>query len=341
MSCTRDEKSEVSSSIKTIAFSEHENSIKELNDEIKNLQGTIATLRKEHSQELAMRIAQTQNLQSLKKSHAEEIKTLEKKISNLQTESSIKSTNVKTLSSEVKTLKAEEKKLLSTLATKDRDIDRLNKLTKDYDSLQKANKEQIKDISVLRDDRQEILLRLKKLEKDKDIEIARIKRLLDEKTKIVQRHVDKLRKDTEIFKDLLSRKRLNWFKRRNVTKCREPRIENPFIVNDHMNFFTNKEIQEEEIPVELLCPITLTLMKDPVITSDGHTYERAAISDWLKRNNRSPATNDRLTSKNLISNITLRKFIRQQFPETCKDSSSCGSLASAPRNSFIGVKTGY
>ena len=32
-------------------------------------------------------------------------------------------------------------------------------------------------------------------------------------------------------------------------------------------------------PNELLCPITHKVMVDPVMTSDGHTYERAAIED--------------------------------------------------------------
>lgn len=31
---------------------------------------------------------------------------------------------------------------------------------------------------------------------------------------------------------------------------------------------------------EFLCPITFELMIDPVIASDGHTYERSAIEKW-------------------------------------------------------------
>lgn len=38
----------------------------------------------------------------------------------------------------------------------------------------------------------------------------------------------------------------------------------------------------EDLP-ELLCPITLTLMTDPVVAADGYTYERAAIVDWFER----------------------------------------------------------
>jgi hypothetical protein len=34
---------------------------------------------------------------------------------------------------------------------------------------------------------------------------------------------------------------------------------------------------------EIICPITLKIMTDPVIAADGHTYERSAISEWIER----------------------------------------------------------
>lgn len=36
-----------------------------------------------------------------------------------------------------------------------------------------------------------------------------------------------------------------------------------------------------EINPDFLCPINKTIMKDPVITNDGHTYDRSAIEGWL------------------------------------------------------------
>ena len=35
-----------------------------------------------------------------------------------------------------------------------------------------------------------------------------------------------------------------------------------------------------KIPSHLVCPITLELMNDPVVTCDGHCYERLAIELW-------------------------------------------------------------
>ena len=38
-----------------------------------------------------------------------------------------------------------------------------------------------------------------------------------------------------------------------------------------------------------LCPITLELMKEPMIDPDGNTYERSAIEDWLKKTRPRPS----------------------------------------------------
>jgi hypothetical protein len=63
------------------------------------------------------------------------------------------------------------------------------------------------------------------------------------------------------------------------------------------------------IPDGFLCPITQDIMKDPVILLDGHTYERAAIVDWLKRKNRSPLTNEELSGDTMIDNYALKAAI--------------------------------
>ena len=46
-------------------------------------------------------------------------------------------------------------------------------------------------------------------------------------------------------------------------------------------------------PHHFRCPITCTVMEDPVIALDGYTYERAAISTWLEQNETSPLTGER------------------------------------------------
>lgn len=63
------------------------------------------------------------------------------------------------------------------------------------------------------------------------------------------------------------------------------------------------------------CPITLLYFKEPVMASDGHTYEKSAILDWLKYNDTSPVTGAKLQSKHLIINWTLKKSMEQTFSE--------------------------
>lgn len=62
-------------------------------------------------------------------------------------------------------------------------------------------------------------------------------------------------------------------------------------------------------PESLKCPISLELMRDPVVTSDGHTYERATINQWLEEHATSPLTGLLLKRKELIPNVALKNVI--------------------------------
>ena len=66
-----------------------------------------------------------------------------------------------------------------------------------------------------------------------------------------------------------------------------------------------------EAPVDFFCPITQEMMVDPVICADGHSYERAAISQWRSSHATSPKTNAQLEHTNLIPNHPLRGSIEQ------------------------------
>ncbi len=69
-------------------------------------------------------------------------------------------------------------------------------------------------------------------------------------------------------------------------------------------------------PNEWLCPITLQVMRDPVIGADGHTYERDAIEAWLQQSTTSPVTRQRLSSNQLTPNIALRSLIESAFQQS-------------------------
>lgn len=73
-----------------------------------------------------------------------------------------------------------------------------------------------------------------------------------------------------------------------------------------------------EVPNEYLCPITLEIMKNPVIAKDGYSYEEEAIKKWFEHRNISPKTGIALSDKTLLPNYTLRSAI-QDFVENSKN----------------------
>lgn len=62
-------------------------------------------------------------------------------------------------------------------------------------------------------------------------------------------------------------------------------------------------------PQAFLCPITLEVMKDPVMDCDGNTYERENILKWMKKHPTSPITRNPLKKKHLVPNRALREMI--------------------------------
>ncbi|KAL5205826.1 hypothetical protein ABZP36_034035 [Zizania latifolia] len=66
------------------------------------------------------------------------------------------------------------------------------------------------------------------------------------------------------------------------------------------------------VPEEFRCPISLELMKDPVIVSTGQTYERACIQKWIESGHHTcPTTQQRLSNTALTPNYALRSLIAQ------------------------------
>lgn len=71
------------------------------------------------------------------------------------------------------------------------------------------------------------------------------------------------------------------------------------------------EGSEIVIPAGFRCPISLDLMKDPVILSTGITYDRQSIETWLEGGSFTcPVTKQLLQSADLIPNHALRRMIQ-------------------------------
>ncbi|XP_025695117.1 U-box domain-containing protein 11 isoform X1 [Arachis hypogaea] len=75
------------------------------------------------------------------------------------------------------------------------------------------------------------------------------------------------------------------------------------------------EVKKSEgvlIPEDFLCPISLELMRDPVIVATGQTYERSYIQRWIDCGNTTcPKTQQKLQHLTLTPNYVLRSLISQ------------------------------
>ncbi|KAJ6240196.1 wd repeat [Anaeramoeba flamelloides] len=70
-------------------------------------------------------------------------------------------------------------------------------------------------------------------------------------------------------------------------------------------------LDEPNIRSDFIGPISLEIMIDPVICSDGLTYEREEIEWWLEKNKTSPKTRQVINDKTLVDNLKLREEINQ------------------------------
>ena len=60
------------------------------------------------------------------------------------------------------------------------------------------------------------------------------------------------------------------------------------------------------MPDHLVCGITLDVMLDPVVTPAGHSYERAALLEYLAVKPEDPRTREPVRPEQLVPNLGLR-----------------------------------
>ena len=65
----------------------------------------------------------------------------------------------------------------------------------------------------------------------------------------------------------------------------------------------------QSFPPYFFCPITKMIMKDPVITPDGHTFERRAILRFLILQPVDPITKNALSHEELVEDYLVKQAI--------------------------------
>jgi hypothetical protein len=100
-----------------------------------------------------------------------------------------------------------------------------------------------------------------------------------------------------------------------------------------------------DIPHRMMCPITHELMRDPVLSRTGHSYERGAIVPWIAKHNSCPLTRQNLRLADLITNHNLRVEIQnwQMQHPTASAGLPLSSLEKNPANTLdnLGKIMGY
>jgi len=68
--------------------------------------------------------------------------------------------------------------------------------------------------------------------------------------------------------------------------------------------------EEDNVPEEFICPITNEIMKNPLMSIHGFSFERDAIFEWLQTHSTCPLSRRELTVSKLVTNCALRERIR-------------------------------
>ena len=87
----------------------------------------------------------------------------------------------------------------------------------------------------------------------------------------------------------------------------------------------------DTVPHEFRCPISMELMKDPVVCEDGHSYDRESIVGWLERSQTSPMTRQPISRAALRPNLALKASIKRWEEEKAKPKPPPPSTYSDPR----------
>lgn len=101
----------------------------------------------------------------------------------------------------------------------------------------------------------------------------------------------------------------------------------PEVSSDEANSVNDKASSPPQsnanLPASFYCPLTMSIMKNPVQDREGNSYEAAAIKRWLEEGNlTSPITRNSLLRKHLVPNRALRcsiEYFRNRNPSVDTD----------------------
>jgi uncharacterized protein YegL len=72
----------------------------------------------------------------------------------------------------------------------------------------------------------------------------------------------------------------------------------------------------ENVPEDFICPVSQCLMQDPYVDTDGNSYEKMCILDWLSIKGISPITRNPMTVDSVFPNRALKSMIERWKEDT-------------------------
>ena len=152
------------------------------------------------------------------------------------------------------------------------------------------------------------------------------KKVEEEHKKKEAKNLEELTKKMEEKLTIELREKIKKEEKTNIEKAKEEilnkaktDIKNKFINFDSLRDKKIKLLERLELINKDLskfyCPISQELFVDPVICSDGRTYERIYIEDWLKTQKTSPITIEILQNNNIKPNYEIKTLIADKKTE--------------------------
>ncbi|CAM8889172.1 unnamed protein product [Rhodiola kirilowii] len=101
----------------------------------------------------------------------------------------------------------------------------------------------------------------------------------------------------------------------SVNMSNEKAQDHTFLNGDIDDYMSSQSINTN-IPDEYKCPVSLDLMRDPVIVASGHTYDRNSIAQWINSGHHTcPKSGQKLIHMALIPNYALKSLVHQWCEE--------------------------
>ncbi|WIA42293.1 hypothetical protein OEZ86_008307 [Tetradesmus obliquus] len=77
-----------------------------------------------------------------------------------------------------------------------------------------------------------------------------------------------------------------------------------------------------QVPPAFLCPISMQIMTQPVVTPSGGSFNRPALMEWIRQHHTDPVSGAPLRSDQVFPNLAMRDMIHEWASSTSDDTAA-------------------